>query len=565
MGGCVGERLYTTESETETSCGDYEVYSTTDIDGWIAKNDTHSNSNVSHSEFVGNETSNSSKKGQKELKKKSMTGHVEYESGNRRGINIKSSGSDTRKQNLSTKHQSREEDNIQKNSSVLSSYKVREATHVACVAKVDNADSAKDRTRGLVHWKGSEIMCRFLPNENGGDHCFQCGDLEADLKAHTDWELLDSEDLWAKDQTVFKVRTPRGSAMGYTRGFEFDRLFPPNCTNRKLYNILRKQWFPSLVRGVSVGIIPYGVTGSGKSHTMHGSREDPGIAPLFCQEVFQHLAMNYRGEDFSTRVRVTFLEIYNDKVVDLLQYREELDEYDAIQRLDPGRGLLVNHDQERPFRRSPVPSATDLEVFNEQELLQAFWTGYGRLRRQELIDQGVERTISLSNSIFIITILRKHKATGLTTNAQFQVVDLGGPFFAKELEGLDGRSLDLENLRVIAGLNESLLAFRKVMLWSDSSSNERHKPYRDSKVTQIMEPLLEKGKTAIIVHVSEGSSSATKTIETLRFGFNASQLSKVNIMEDVSIQEPEICEEGDHEPMYYNLKGRTLPRGVSVG
>lgn len=413
--------------------------------------------------------------------------------------------------------------------------------------------------------KKAEIMCRFRPEQLQDDQCVQYGNLDAYLKRDTNQKLDDDRwDALTRDQSVSDLYAHRSTERGYTHDFEFDRLFPPKCTNKKMYNILRKQWFPCLVSGISVGIIPYGVSGSGKSHTVHGSRDDPGMAPLFCQEVFQRLERNYDGQNYSTKIRIAFLEIWDNKVVDLLKHREEPNLSDANEPLDPGRGLLVCHDEGKPFAKTPVLTATDLEVSNEQELLQAFWMGYDRLRRQTLMDQGFSRTISLSNSILIITILRQHKFTGKMTNAQFQVVDLGGPFKVKELAGIDGSSLPLNNLRVLAGLNESILALRKVMLWSDAKSCGRHKPYRDSKVTHIMEPLLEKGKTAIIIHISGCSSNAKKTTETLRFGFKASQLYKVQTDQDIEDEDSETSIRTEEEIVYYNENRGALPRGVSV-
>jgi len=447
--------------------------------------------------------------------------------------------------------------------------RVQGTISVALVRKEDISESetGSDAPLAPIYQKGAEIMCRFRPaneNEHGDDQCVQYGDLDADLKRSTDWELVDDEARWdalTKDETVCEVHTPKGSAHGKSHDFEFDRLFPPKCNNRNMYNVLRKQWFPSLVGGMSVGIIPYGVTGTGKSYTVHGTREDPGMVPLFCQEVFRRLETDYGGKDFKTKIRVSFLEIYENKIVDLLQYRKVTKRCKATKPLDPGRGLIVSHDKEKPFSTSPVPMAIDLEVQNTEELLKAFWIGYDRLRRMRVVDRGLIRKISLSSSVFILTILRKHMATGMTTNAQFQVVDLGGPFKPSDLRAKNGKPLTPINSRILANLNKSLVSFRKVMLFSDTKSTGRHKPYRDSKITQILEPLLEKGKTAIIIHVSGCSENARNTIETLRFGLNASQLFKEEINQDVQVNRVEVEEE---EPEYFTETGKAVPRGVDI-
>merc|ERR1719317_989622 len=141
-----------------------------------------------------------------------------------------------------------------------------------------------------------------------------------------DWGLIDDHNEWdklTKAATVCEVQTPKSMASGKTHHFEFDRLFPPKCRNKNVYNVLRNQWFPFLMEGKSVGVIAYGFSGSGKSHTVHGNWEDPGIVPLFCKDLFHRLETSYSFHDFTNTIRVQFLEIYNGKIVDLLQEREE--------------------------------------------------------------------------------------------------------------------------------------------------------------------------------------------------------------------------------------------------
>jgi len=402
--------------------------------------------------------------------------------------------------------------------------------------------------------KGEEIVCRFRPanaNEDGAEQCVQYGGLDADHKREDDWELVDDDHRWdtlTKEQTVCEVHTPKSMASGKTHDFEFDRLFPPQCRNKSLYHVLRNQWFPSLMGGMSVGVIPYGVSGSGKSHTIHGTKADPGIVPLFCMDLFHRLKKSYGDQGFTNTIRVQFLEIYNDKIVDLLQERQEKGRIKSTTPLEPQRGLTVRS-EDLLFSSAPVPAAMDLEVKDEKELLDAFRKGYLRLRREKVTDGKVTRTSSRSHSVFICTIKRVHEPSGTTTNAQFFAVDLAGPFKGSELSGV-------KDQRVLNLLNQSLVAFKKVMLFSDTKSTGRHKPYRDSKVTRIIQSLLERGKTTIMLNVSGATQSARKTIETLRFGLKASQLAKKDIAQNVTLtslfsvheSDPEYFHSGNVEP-----------------
>ena len=291
--------------------------------------------------------------------------------------------------------------------------------------------------------------------------------------------------------------------------------------------------------GMSVGVIPYGVSGSGKSHTVHGTKADPGIVPLFCKDLFHRLKKSYGDQGFTNTIRVQFLEIYNDKIVDLLQEREETGKIKPTTPLEPQRGLTVRS-KDLMFSSAPVPAAIDLEVQDEKELSDAFRKGYLRLRREKVTEGKVNRISSRSHSVFICSIKRVHEPSGTTTNSQFFAVDLAGPFKGSELTGV-------KNQRALNLLNQSLVAFRKVMLFSDTKSTGRHKPYRDSKVTRIIRSLLERGKTTILLNVSGATQSARKTIETLRFGLKASQLAKKDIAQNVTLHSLF----SEHDPEYF--------------
>merc|ERR1719233_1160356 len=398
-----------------------------------------------------------------------------------------------------------------------------------------------------AYHKGAEILCRFRPsnaNEDGADQCVQYGDLDADHKVDDHWDLVDDDNEWdklTKEQTVCEVNTPKSIASGKTHDFEFDRLFPPQCRNKNVYNVLRNQWFPTLIGGMSVGVIPYGVSGSGKSHTVHGTKADPGIVPLFCKDLFHRLKKSYGDQGFTNTIRVQFLEIYNGKIVDLLQERQETGRIKSTTPLEPERGLTVRS-KDLLFSSAPVPAAVNLEVRDEKELSDAFRKGYLRLRREWVTEGKVNRISSRSHSVFICSIKRVHEPSGTTTNSQFFAVDLAGPFKGSELTGVKDK-------RVLNLLNQSLVAFKKVMLFSETKSTGRHKPYRDSKVTRIIRSLLEQGKTTIMLNVSGATQSARKTIEALRFGLKASQLAKKDIAQNVTLSS--LFSEHQSNPEYF--------------
>jgi len=378
--------------------------------------------------------------------------------------------------------------------------------------------------------KSADILCRFRPvnaNEDGTE-CVQYKDLDPENKLGDDWGSVGENDHWeklTKASTVCEVQTPKSIASGKTYHFEFDRLFPPKCRNQNVYNVLREQWFPLLMEGRSIGVIAYGISGSGKSHTVHGNNEDPGIVPLFCEDLFNRLETS---EDFTNTVRVQFLEIFDEKIVDLLQERNETGRLLPSKQNKPQPELTVSS-EDLMFSSAPVPAALNLEVKDQNELSDTFWKGYWRLRREKVTEGLITRQSSRSHSVFICTVVREDDQSCIMTTSQFYVVDLAGPFWSSDLK-------HVQNQRVAKRLNQSLVAFRKVMLFSDIKSCGRHKPYRDSTVTRIIQPVLERGKTCLMLNVSGSSQTAKKTIETLRFGFKASKLAERRIIQNVSSQ-----------------------------
>lgn len=277
--------------------------------------------------------------------------------------------------------------------------------------------------------KSGDIVCRFRPsnvNEDGAE-CVQYKDLNPENKLDDNWGRVGESDQWdklTKASTVCEVQTPKSIASGKTYHFEFDRLFPPKCRNKNVYNVLREQWFPLLMEGRSVGVIAYGISGSGKSHTVHGNDEDPGIAPLFCEDLFNRLEMS---EDFKNTVRVQFLEVFDGKIVDLLQERNETGRLMSGKPLEPQLGMAISS-EDLMFSSAPVPAALNLEVKDQKELCDIFWKGYLRLRREKVTEGLVTRKSSRSHSVFICSVAREDDQSCITTTSQFFVVDLAGPF-----------------------------------------------------------------------------------------------------------------------------------------
>ncbi|XP_040998427.1 kinesin-like protein KIN-7C, mitochondrial isoform X2 [Juglans microcarpa x Juglans regia] len=109
----------------------------------------------------------------------------------------------------------------------------------------------------------------------------------------------------------FTVRNEYNPSTAYG----FDRVFGPATTTRHVYDVAAQQVVNGAMQGINGTVFAYGVTSSGKTHTMHGEQKSPGIIPLAVKDVFG-IIQETPGREFL--LRVSYLEIYNEVINDLL-------------------------------------------------------------------------------------------------------------------------------------------------------------------------------------------------------------------------------------------------------
>ena len=107
-----------------------------------------------------------------------------------------------------------------------------------------------------------------------------------------------------------------GSSAGTTdsTSYQLDNVFDPSCRTKDVYDRTTRGIIESVLNGFNGTVFAYGQTSSGKTHTMQGSAEEPGIIPLAVHDVFDSID---RSEGREFLVRVSYLEIYNEQMVDL--------------------------------------------------------------------------------------------------------------------------------------------------------------------------------------------------------------------------------------------------------
>ncbi|KAI9718043.1 MAG: hypothetical protein M1812_004301 [Candelaria pacifica] len=278
-----------------------------------------------------------------------------------------------------------------------------------------------------------------------------------------------------------------------------------------VYNCLGEEFLDHNFEGYHTCIFAYGQTGSGKSYTMMGTPEQQGLIPRTCEDLFQRIE-NSTSPNVTHNVRVSYFEVYNEHVRDLL-----------VPRQDPPYYLKI---RESPTEGPYIKDLTDLPVRNLGEIMRLMRTGD---TNRTIASTKMNDTSSRSHAVFTIMLKQIHHDmdTDETTErlARIRLVDLAGSERAKATEATGAR------LREGSNINKSLTTLGRVIAAladprHGRSSSRKHKdvvPYRDSILTWLLKDSLGgNSKTAMIACIAP--SDYDETLSTLRYADQAKHI-----------------------------------------
>uniref|UniRef100_A0A8D0DE90 Kinesin-like protein n=1 Tax=Sander lucioperca TaxID=283035 RepID=A0A8D0DE90_SANLU len=316
---------------------------------------------------------------------------------------------------------------------------------------------------------GVRVMCRFRPlNEseiNRGDKYIP---------------------KFKEDDTVVITSKP----------YVFDRVLPPNTSQEQVYDQCAKQIVKDVLGGYNGTIFAYGQTSSGKTHTMEGKLHDPqlmGIIPRIAHDIFDHIYS--MDENLEFHIKVSYFEIYLDKIRDLLDVSKT--------------NLAVHEDKNRvPY----VKGCTERFVSSPEEVMDVI--DEGKNNRHVAVTNMNEHS-SRSHSIFLINIKQENMETEKKLSGKLYLVDLAGSEKVSKT-GAEGAVLDEAK-----NINKSLSALGNVIS-ALAEGTKTHVPYRDSKMTRILQDSLGGNcRTTIIICCSPSVYNEAETKSTLMFGQRA--------------------------------------------
>ncbi|SPO36055.1 related to Kinesin-7a motor protein [Pseudozyma flocculosa] len=317
-----------------------------------------------------------------------------------------------------------------------------------------------------------------------------------------------------------------------TYKFQFDKLLLGDDTTDDMYDSQIAPVVKAAMDGYNGTVFAYGQTGSGKTHTMSGTDAEPGVIPRAVQQVFKTIEQE-PGREFL--LRVSYLEIYNETLKDLLA------------PLGAAGGVTEGMRPASPTKGGSTHSAgssqsSSLRIVEDQKSSRVVITG---LREEivtdpttvlDLIQKGQEarhvgatdwnERSSRSHCVFQVTIESRAKAEGGASEgkkggAEVRVSQLN----LIDLAGSERAASQVERRKEGAFINKSLLTLGTVIAKLTeptalgASSSDLHIPYRDSKLTRILQTSLSgNARIAVICTLSPDVKHAVETLSTLKFG-----------------------------------------------
>ncbi|XP_034681433.1 kinesin-like protein KIN-7D, mitochondrial isoform X2 [Vitis riparia] len=317
--------------------------------------------------------------------------------------------------------------------------------------------------------------------------------------------------------------------------YAFDRVFGPSTGSQDVYDVAARPVVKAAMEGINGTVFAYGVTSSGKTHTMHGDQNSPGIIPLAIKDVFS-IIQDTPGREFL--LRVSYLEIYNEVINDLL---------------DPtGQNLRVREDAQ----------GTYVEGIKEEVVLSP---GHAL----SFIAAGEEHRHVGSNNFNLLSS-RSHTIFTLMIESSDHDDEYDGVIFSQlnliDLAGSESSKTETTGLRRKEGsyINKSLLTLGTV-IGKLSEGRASHVPYRDSKLTRLLQSSLSgHGHVSLICTVTPASSNMEETHNTLKFASRAKRV-EIYASRNKIIDEKSLIKKYQREISTLKEELDQLRRGMLVG
>tara|TARA_B100000795_G_scaffold89899_1_gene65422 strand:+ start:197 stop:1804 length:1608 start_codon:yes stop_codon:yes gene_type:complete len=282
--------------------------------------------------------------------------------------------------------------------------------------------------------------------------------------------------------------------------YAFDIVFDDDVGQLEVFEKTSKGLVSGVLDGYNASVFAYGATGAGKTHTMLGSLEEPGIMVNTLHEIYGAMEADFQDSKF--KVTLSYVEIYNEMIKDLLS--------------PEGVDLKLNED---PVRGMVVQGVTEFGASTADEILELLHRG--NLHRT-VEPTAANQVSSRSHAVLQVTIEQSERTAHVTGNVRIgklSMVDLAGSERASKTDNKGAR------LKEGANINRSLLALGNCITALADKKRVGHVPYRDSKMTRLLKDSLGGNcRTVMIASISPSHRQFEETVNTLKYANRAKNL-----------------------------------------
>ncbi|XP_059573788.1 kinesin-like protein KIF22 isoform X2 [Alligator mississippiensis] len=281
--------------------------------------------------------------------------------------------------------------------------------------------------------------------------------------------------------------------------YQFDTFYGDTATQQDVYCSSVQPILHHLLQGQNASVLAYGPTGAGKTHTMLGSPQQPGVIPRAVRDIL-HMVREAGcwpdGHNCSYSVSMSYLEVYQEKVLDLLE--------------PSGRDLVL---RETPDHSIMVTGLTERELSSFHDFEKHFLSAS---RNRTVASTGLNSRSSRSHAALVLRVAQSRPLVP-ARSAKLQLVDLAG-CEDNRLTGNCGL-----RLRESSVINTSLLVLGKVV--DALRLGQPRVPYRDSKLTRLLQDSLGgSAHSVVIAHVAPEQRFYFDTLTTLNFATRSKQV-----------------------------------------
>jgi kinesin family protein C1 len=331
--------------------------------------------------------------------------------------------------------------------------RMQEAIEAAAAAneKLRQEETLRRKLHNQVQeLKGNiRVMCRVRPTSESEIDPAKIGFPDADA---------DSKEVAVQGP---EKQSALGNVTTATYSYAFDRVFAPTSQNGEVFEEI-SQLVQSALDGYNVCIFCYGQTGSGKTYTMSS---DDGMIPRATAQIYEE-ARRLEEKGWRYKMEGKFVEVYNETYNDLLGRSEDLDK----------KKLEVRHDPAK--KQTTLENAVSVELDGPHRVEEILKTAS---KNRTVAATKANMRSSRSHSVFILKLVGENSITGERSEGTLNLVDLAGS------ERLDHSKAEGARLKETQNINKSLSCLGDVINALGSAKEGSHVPYRNSKVSNVLD------------------------------------------------------------------------------